>query len=142
MNVFSKKSLVVAAVLSAASIAGMMLVHAQEATTSTTTSIVPQSPTQLRTIESYSDAQLTQLINTLAATPLIWPTNFPNGEISGTFWSLAHPEWPPLPGSMGTPFWNLTPYSTSTMSYSTMSADSTTSSGSSFYLLDDVDYPP
>ncbi|MGH7953403.1 MAG: hypothetical protein ACREFE_16025 [Limisphaerales bacterium] len=95
----------------------------------------------MRSIESYSDAQLTQLINTLAATPLIWPTNFPNGNMPGTYWSLAHPDWPPLPSSFGTPFWNLTPYSASPMSYSAMSADST-ESADSFFLLDDVDYPP
>jgi hypothetical protein len=63
MKKFPTKSLVVAALLGAAGIAGVMLVHAQETTTSTTTSIVPQSPAQLQSIESYSDAQLTQLIN-------------------------------------------------------------------------------
>ena len=145
MKTQPKKTSVGAALLVTACLAGVMLVRAQEATTSSTTSIVPQSPTQLRAIQSYSDTQLQQLVNALGSTPLIWPTNFPNGEISGTFWSLAHPDWPPLPCSFGTPFWNLTPYSSaSTTSYSTMSADSSTSttSGSTFYLLDDVAYPP
>jgi hypothetical protein len=141
MNNFPKKSLAVAALLSAASVVGVMLVHAQEATTSTTAAIVPHSPASLQSVESYSDAQLTQLINALAATPLIWPTNLPDGGMGGTYWSLAHPSWPPLPGAFGTPFWNLTPYSASPMSYSSMSSDST-ASGSGFYLLDDVDYPP
>jgi hypothetical protein len=133
---------VVAILLGAASIAGMMLARAQETATLSTTSIVPRSPANLPAIESYSDAQLTQLINTLAATPLIYPSNYvANGNISGTFWSLAHPNWPPLPGSFGTPFWNLSPYSASPMSYSAMSSDSTMSD-SGFYLLDDVDFPP
>jgi hypothetical protein len=142
MKTFPKKSSVVAALLGAMSIAGVMLVHAQETATLITASIVPHSPESLRSVESYSDAQLTQLINDLSATPLIWPTNSPNGNMPGTYWSLAHPDWPPLPGTFGTPFWNLTPsYSASPMSYSAMSADSTESAGS-FFLLDDVDYPP
>ncbi|MGH7976701.1 MAG: immunoglobulin domain-containing protein, partial [Limisphaerales bacterium] len=141
MKTFPKKSLMVAAILSAASIAGMMLVHAQETTTSTTTSIVPHTGAELRSVESYSDTQLTQLIGDLSATPLIWPTNAPNGGASG-YWSLAHPNWPPLPTAGNTPFWNLSPsYSASSMSYSSMSSDSTMSTGS-FFLLDDVDYPP
>lgn len=139
MKFFSNKSLAVAALLSATSIAGVILVHAQETATSATTSIVPSSPQSLQSIESYSDAQLTQLLNTLAATPLIWPSNYvANGNMSGTFWSLAHPDWPPLPCAFGTPFWNLTPRSTSFSAMSLSSSDS----GSGFFLLDDVDFPP
>lgn len=81
----------------------------------------------------------------LSATPLVWPTNLPDGGMGITYWSLAHPDWPPLPTPSGTPFWNLTSNSVTTMSSmstSAMSADSTTSSGSAFYLLDDVEYPP
>ncbi len=137
MKTFLNKSLVVAALLGVAGVAGLMLARAQETATSNTTSIIPQSPANLRSIESYSNAQLEQLINALAAAPLIWPTNLPDNGMAGTFWSLAHPDWPPLPATFGTPVWNLTPYSGSTMS-----ANSTTSSGSSFYLLDDIDYPP
>lgn len=142
MKTSSKKSLVIAALLGAASIAGVMLVHAQETTTST--SIVPRSPASLQSVESYSDTQLQELVNDLSATPLIWPTNLPDNGMGGTYWSLAHPNWPPLPGAFGTPFWNLTPAgSASPMSDSAMSSDSTSSTGSSgFYLLDDVDYPP
>src|ERR1039457_3272925 len=98
MKTFPKKPLVIAALLGVASVAGLILAHAQETATSATTSIIPQSPANLRSIESYSETQLTQLINTLAATPLIWPSNYvANGNMSGTFWSLAHPDWPPLP---------------------------------------------
>jgi hypothetical protein len=141
MKTFPKKPLAIVVLLGAASIAGMMLVHAQETTTSTTTSIIPQSPANLPAIESYSDAQLTQLINALAATPLIWPDALPDGGTGGTYWSLAHPNSPPLPATFGTPVWNLTPRSTS---YSAMSSSlsSSSDSGSGFYLLDDIDYPP
>ncbi len=138
---FPKKSLVIAALLGVAGVAGLMLARAQETATSTTASIIPQSPANLASIEHYSDAQLEQLINALAATPLIWPTNLPDNGRAGTYWSLAHPNWPPLPATFGTPVWNLTP---SSASYSAMSSSmsSSSDSGSSFYLLDDVDYPP
>jgi hypothetical protein len=139
MKTFPKKSLVIAALLGVAGIAGLMLAHAQETAMSATTSIIPQSPANLRSIESYSDTQLEQLINALAATPLIWPTNLPNNGMGGTYWSLAHPDWPPLPGTFGTPVWNLTPRSAL---YSSMSSSSDSGSSSGFYLLDDVDYPP
>jgi hypothetical protein len=55
---------------------------------------------------------------------------------------LAHPEWPPLPATFGTPVWNLAPRSASPLSFSAMSVGSSDSSDSSFYLLDDIDYPP
>ena len=143
MKNFPKKSLAVAVLLGAASVAGLMLAHAQEATTSLTSSIIPRSPASLASVESYSDAQLTQLVNALAATPLIWPTNFTGDYMDGYngsgYWSLAHPEWPPLPSAFGTPFWNLTPRSTS---FSAMSLSSDSSPGSGFFLLDDVDFPP
>ncbi|HEV2330541.1 MAG TPA: immunoglobulin domain-containing protein [Verrucomicrobiae bacterium] len=141
MKTFLQKSSVVAAFLGAACVMGATFVHAQE---TPTTSIIPHSPQSLQSVESYSDTQLTELVNDLSATPLIWPTNLPDGGMGGTYWSLAHPEWPPLPEAFGTPFWNLTPsHSASAMSASAMSADSTASTGSSgFYLLDDVDYPP
>ncbi len=140
MKKFRSKSLVVAALLAATGVVGVMLVRAQEATTSTT-SIVPQSPVQLQSIESYSDAQLKQMLNDLAQTPLIWPANLPNGGDGGTYWSLAHPNWPPLPSTFGAPVWNLSPYSSSTMSAGAMSTSSTISD-SSFLVMDDVDYPP
>jgi hypothetical protein len=151
-----------------------MLVHAQESATlatpvtSASTSVVPHSPESLRAIKKYSDTQLTQLVNALAATPLTWPTNMPktkgNLPLPGAYWSLAHPDWPPLPSPMGMPFWNL-----STNAGSSVSPASSTSSGisgaslslsapvsssptdttaagitapTSFFLLDDVDYSP
>jgi hypothetical protein len=109
------------------------------------------SPTNMASLESYSDAQLKQLLAVLAETPLIWPTNLPDQGAGGTYWSLAHPNWPPLPCTFGTPVWRITSPSASptssassdsAMSASAMSADSTASTGSSVYLLDDIDYPP
>lgn len=110
------------------------------------TPTVSLSPTNMASLESYSDAQLKQFMEQLAAMPLIWPTNLPDQGAGGTYWSLAHPEWPPLPCTFGTPVWQITPSSASpvasgsTTSDSAMSADST--AGSGFYLLDDIDYPP
>jgi len=139
MKFFSQK-LIIAALLGATCVIGTTLIHAQETTTA---SIVPHSPQSLQSVQSYSDTQLQELVNDLSATPLIWPTNMPNDGAGGTYWSLAHPEWPPLPGAFGTPFWNLTPsHSESAMSDSAMSSDSAASGSSGFYLLDDVDYPP
>jgi hypothetical protein len=145
MKTFLQKSSMVVAFLGAAGIIGATFIHAQEPATTITSSIVPHSPENLQSVESYSDAQLHQLVTDLSATPLIWPTNLPDsGGMGGTYWSLAHPNWPPLPGTFGTPFWNLTPsHSASPMSDSVVSSDSAASASSSdFYLLDDVDYPP
>lgn len=140
MKNFPKKSWIIAAFLLAAGIAGALLVHAQEPGTTVT---LPSSPADLPLLESYSDAQLEQVLNDLAALPLIWPTNLPDDGMGGTYFSLAHPDWPPLPATFGTPVWNLTPHSDSTMSAdSSASADSAASTGSDFYLLDDIDYPP
>jgi uncharacterized repeat protein (TIGR03803 family) len=140
MKNFSKKSWVIAVFLLAASIAGVVLVHAQE---TGTTAMIPSSPAKLSSLESYSDAQLEEMMSELAAMPLIWPTNLPDNGIGGTYWSLAHPNWPPLPGTFGTPVWNLAAHSGLTMSAaSDASADSAASTGSDFYLLDDIDYPP
>jgi hypothetical protein len=124
--------------LAVVALLGATLVHAQDAATS----VVPHSPQSLRSLESDSDAQLQELMNDLSAMPLIWPTNLPNGGVGKTYWSLAHPGWPPLPTPSGTPFWNLTSDSTTSMSSSAMSADSASSESSGFYLMDDVDYPP
>jgi hypothetical protein len=131
------KSIIKSAIFAVALFAGNTL-HAQE------TPLIPSSPTNLPSLESYSDAQLEEVMNELAAMPLIWPTNLPNGGAGITYWSLAHPDWPPLPTSSGTPFWNLTPSdSAAPISRSAISSDPTASASSSgFYLLDDVDYPP
>jgi len=77
MKTFSKKSLVVAALLSAAGIAGLMLVHAQE----TATSQVPDSIVQV-----IADEQGLQLLS---------PDQIPG---CGTFWIVTDEQQPaPLP---------------------------------------------
>jgi hypothetical protein len=92
-----------------AGIAGLMLAHAQETVTATApaTVTIPLSHTDLAAIQRYSDAQLTQLLSELAATPLTWPDDLPNKGMRGTYWSLAHPDWPPLPATFGAPVWIL-----------------------------------
>jgi len=120
---------------------GVLALRAQEAATLNQPAIIPTSPENLRSLESYSDTQLNQLVNALAATPLIWPTNLPDRFMGGGYWSLAHPNWPPLPTPGNTPFWNLTPASLSSRSLSALSSDAA-APDSTFYLLDDVDFPP
>jgi hypothetical protein len=145
MKTFPKKSLVVAFIFSVAGIAGLTLAHAQEAATSinATTSAIPSSHTDLALIQFYSDAQLAQLLAELAATPLTLAGDLPNQGRAGTYWSLAHPNWPPLPAANGTPVWilGLNTDSSSALN-STVNSDSSSNSGSVFYLLDDIDYPP
>jgi hypothetical protein len=86
---------------------------------------VSLSATNIRTLGTLSDAQLGKFLNVLAATPTIAAEDLPRGGLAGNFYSLAHPDWPPLPADIWqVPVWNL-------------SSDS----GSGFYLLDDLDYP-
>jgi hypothetical protein len=73
------------------------------------------------TFKSLSDAQLETLVNALEAAPTFSADSLPMGGKAGTFYSLQHPDWPPLPGDIRqVPVWYL---------------------GSGFYLLDDLDYP-
>lgn len=86
---------------------------------------VSLSATNIRTVRTLSDAQLGELLDVLSATPTIAVEDLPRGGMVGTFYSLAHPNWPPLPADIRQiPVWNI-------------SLDS----GASFYLLDDLDYP-
>ncbi|MGA2280998.1 MAG: hypothetical protein ABSG80_11930 [Verrucomicrobiota bacterium] len=126
------------------SVAGVIPARAQETATSTTTAALPVSHTELAAIEHYSDVQLTLLLAELAATPLTWPEDLPNKGMGGTYWSLAHPDWPPLPATFGTPVWVLgsSAVSSSAMSLTTEAATVSSDSGFGFYLMDDIDYPP
>jgi IgGFc binding protein len=82
--------------------------------------------TNIASLESFSDAQLKAVMQTLAATPLIAPSVLPNGGMSGNYYSLVHPDFPPMPGDVRQiPVWNLGP-----------------NGDSEIYLLDDLDYPP
>ena len=72
-----------------------------------------------------SDAQLAALIKVLAATPTIAVDDLPNKGAGGTYYSLQHPEWPPLPGD--------TSFSPAWIIGSTGAIDKT-------YLLSDLDF--
>ena len=114
---------------SLAIIAGFMMlpgfVHAQETATLPQAGRVPLTAANIKRLESFSDTQLEALLNTLAATPTISADSLPSKGMAGNFLSLAHPNWPPLPGDIRQiPVWNLG-----------------SASNSCFYLLDDLDYP-
>jgi hypothetical protein len=86
---------------------------------------VSLSAAYIRTLGTLSDAQFGEWLDVLAATPTIAAEDLPQRGMVGNFYSLAHPNWPPLPADIWRiPIWNL-------------SSDS----GSGFYLLDDLDYP-
>ena len=72
-----------------------------------------------------SDAQLAALLKLLAATPTIAVEDLPGKGRGGTYYSLQHPEWPPLPGD--------TSFSPAWIIGSTGAIDKT-------YLLSDLDF--
>ncbi|HXI72514.1 MAG TPA: hypothetical protein VNN22_19395 [Verrucomicrobiae bacterium] len=94
------------------------LLHAQE-TETMAIQIEPLSlsSSDLPTLKTLSDSDLATFLSELDSTPTIPADALPR---CGTFWSLANPTWPPLPGNMnGLPVWML--------------------SGGNGYLLNDVD---
>ena len=98
----------------------VFILRGQTTKTAISTGTVSLSATSIRTLGTFSDAQLAALLNVLAATPTLAAADLPDGGMTG-FYSLAHPDWPPLPGDiLQVPVWNL---------------------GSGAYLLDDVDSP-
>jgi len=97
------------------------ILYSQATVTAIPAGTISLCATNIRTLESLSDAQLEELLKVLAATPTVLPDALPDGGMGGNYYSLAHPDWPPLPGDIWqVPVWNL---------------------GSGFYLLDDLDYP-
>ncbi len=120
------KPLLAVLALAVVILAGFVLVsRAQEAATPIQAGTISLSATNVRTLASLSDVHLGEFLNVLAATPTIAAEDLPRGGMAGNFYSLAHPDWPPLPGDIWqVPVWNL-------------SSDSV----SGFYLLDDLDYP-
>jgi hypothetical protein len=109
MKALPKKSAMIAAILSAAGIAGLMLAHAQETGTSGT---VTKKPVHGETIspELAAELALVEQLPTIAADAV------PRGACN--FYSAQCPYWPPLPGNFyGVPVWNM---------------------GDGFYLLDDL----
>ncbi len=81
--------------------------------------------TDVATFRSLSDAQLAALVKVLDATPTIAVDNLPSKGVGGTYYSLQHPEWPPLPGD--------TSFSPAWIIGSTGAIDKT-------YLLSDLDF--
>jgi hypothetical protein len=97
-----------------------------------------------QSLDKLSDAQLATFVNQLDATPQLSPSAIPK---TGNFYSLAHPEWPPLPSNPGDSVWKIAGSSDSyilndvgiessasatpmrAMSAMSMSASSSTSSG-------------
>jgi hypothetical protein len=81
--------------------------------------VLTLGPTDMPELKKLSDAQLEIVINALDATPTIPFAELPkNGEI-GNFFSLQHPDWPPLPfNSSKSSVWDF----------------------GNFYLLNDVNY--
>ena len=64
------------------------------------------SVTDVITFKSFSDDQLAALITVLDATPQIPCADLPRRGMMGNFFSLEHPEWPPLPmDSSHSPVW-------------------------------------
>ncbi|MDR3566369.1 MAG: alpha/beta hydrolase [Negativicutes bacterium] len=55
--------------------------------------------TNISSISSWSDDQLTTLVNALDATPTISTSDLPRGGLGIACWSLQNPNWPPLPGN-------------------------------------------
>jgi hypothetical protein len=95
------------------------ILHGQVTMTAIPAGTVSLSATNVMTLASLSDAQLGEFLNVLAATPTMAAADLPRGGMVGNFYSLAHPDWPPLPGDIRqVPVWNL---------------------GAGFYLLDDLD---
>jgi hypothetical protein len=57
-----------------------------------------------QSLDKLSDAQLATFLDQLGATPQLSPSAIPK---TGNFFSLAHPEWPPLPSNLGDPAWKI-----------------------------------
>jgi len=83
-------------------------VHAQETATSIQAGTISLTGTDVAMFKSLSNAQLETLVNALEAMPTVSADSLPRGGMTGTFYSLQHPEWPPLPCDMnGSLVWKL-----------------------------------
>jgi hypothetical protein len=60
--------------------------------------MVALTGTNMASLFSWSNDQLTTLVNVLDTTPTIPTTALPGAGRGGTFWSLQRPNFPPLPG--------------------------------------------
>jgi len=80
---------------------------------------ISMNATDVSSLRKLSDVQLETFLNALDATPQLSFDALPRKGMCGTFYSLQHPNWPPLPGNViQVPVWQM----------------------SDFYLLNDVDY--
>lgn len=101
-----KTWLVICAVAGAASIAHML--HAAVGAAAIKSTTLPLSATNIALLNSLSDDDLGTLMAALANTPTISAELLPRSGLGGTYFSLQHPNWPPLPGDMtGVPVWQL-----------------------------------
>ena len=99
MATFSQTSLVVAAILGAAAITGLMLAQAQETSASAT-------PTAQATSTPPISLEFTAQLNAVEQLPTIPADAVP--LVGGTFWSAQFPYWPPFPANFdGVPVWGL-----------------------------------
>ncbi|MDR3562670.1 MAG: alpha/beta hydrolase, partial [Negativicutes bacterium] len=114
------------------------------------------SGTNISSLRSFSDDQLTTLVNALDATPTIPASALP---IWATCWSLQQPDFPPFPGdTIGVNVWPMSDGSfllddmafdyTSPMRVSRMTADGVPlpgggdDGGTNYYIPNDQSYPP
>jgi hypothetical protein len=94
-----KKSAVIATLLSAASIAGLMLAHAQEAATASITT--KKNPLAI-------SSEMAAELQTVEQLPTVEPSTLPDGGRGATYYSAQCPYWPPLPGNVfGLSVWDL-----------------------------------
>ena len=54
----------------------------------------------LPSLHKLTDAQLAAVVQALDGTPTMAPADLPNEGKFATYFSLQHPEWPPLPGNL------------------------------------------
>src|ERR1035437_8233091 len=81
--------------------------------------VMAMNATDMLSVRLLSDEQLTDFVDALDATPTILFKNLPRNQRVGTFYSLQHPNWPPLPANTSqSPVWQM----------------------KNFYLLNDVGY--
>jgi hypothetical protein len=69
--------------------------------------VLELSGTNISSFKTFSDAELTALVDVLIATPTVSSPSLPNGcRMPGTFWSLQYPGMPPLPAdTIGVGVW-------------------------------------
>jgi len=66
------------------------------------------NPGDLHELFQLTDPQLEVFLGELSVTPQLSTNALPRRGMSGTFYSLQHPNWPPLPGDMhGLPAWQM-----------------------------------